>query len=672
MPVNANLVIRGGTIIDGTGAPSFVADIAIDGETIAAVGPNLKVAGAPQEINATGLLVAPGWIDVHTHYDAQATWDPLLTPSAHCGVTTVIMGNCGVGFAPCQKELRPFLLDLMEAVEDIPGSALNEGIQWEWETFPEYLDALARRQYACDVAVLIGHGGVRTWVMGKRASVSDMPGGPEKDPVTDDEIESIAGVIREAVACGAFGFSTSRLLLHRDNRGILTPGALAAKKEMLRICDAIAEGGGGIFEMSADFSAYDDVPYHKMDQKTRTAFFQSEIGWMAASMAKHKEKLRISFGTGPQMVPFFSKWSKQVETFPGQCVVQFQTRPQSFHMCHASGKNMFMSSPHYLKAKEKAQGDTTKFIEILKEDSIRKAILADMGLFKSKGAGMMFEQFVNDKGVIIPDWMLNGNLVYPWTVTYEPTKDLMVPAVAERTGQTPLEVCYDLLLDTQGQHGGVLWRPLFGYEGNNDNIVKALEYENVIPGFDDAGAHCTILTDATSNTSNISYYGRDRTVGQRLPLEKLVKVQTSDAAAIFGLEDRGVIKPGKRADINVMDFEKLNIKAPYWANDLPTNAGRWLQYTEGYHTTVLRGVITFRNDQHTGQLPGRLVRNPLANGLTHDQHAVKAASAADSEGVNADLTKYAVELSRDGGASAVARVLRDQEGDSSGAVRAKL
>ena len=185
------------------------------------------------------------------------------------------MGNCGVGFAPCQRDLRPFLLNLMEAVEDIPGSALHEGIQWEWESFPEYLDALAKRRYACDVAVMIGHGGVRTWVMGKRANISDMPGGPEKNPVSDAEISVIAAVVREAVAAGALGFSTSRLLLHRDIRGVLTPGALAAKRELLQICAGVSEGGGGVFEMSADFASYDDIPYHKMDQAKRAAFFKS-------------------------------------------------------------------------------------------------------------------------------------------------------------------------------------------------------------------------------------------------------------------------------------------------------------------------------------------------------------------------------------------------------------
>lgn len=662
LPVAATLVIRGGTIVDGSGAPAFVADIAIDGETISAVGQDLKVAGTPKEIFAKGLLVAPGWIDVHTHYDAQCTWDPLLTPSANCGVTTAIMGNCGVGFAPCQKELRPFLLDLMEAVEDIPGAALSEGIKWEWESFPEYLDALERRNYACDVAVMIGHGGVRTWVLGKRASVSDRPGGPEKDPVTHEEIQRIKAVVREAVAAGALGFSTSRLLLHRDNRGILTPGCLAAKEECSAICDAVAEGGGGIFEMSADFSSYDDVPYHKMDEAKRGAFFKSELGWMAESMHKHKENLKVSFGTGAEAVPFFAKWAKKVSTVPGQCVVQFQTRPQSFHMSHSSGKNMFSTSRHYQAARKEAGGDNDELIRLLKVSATRKAIMDDLAQFKSKKGqmGILFETYSNDKGVIIPAWMSTGEMVYPWTPTYEPTDDTMIANVASSKGTTALELCYDLLQDTEGPHAGVLWRPLFGYKGNNDNIVDAFEFENAIPGFDDAGAHGTILTDATAATSSLAYYGRDRTRG-RVSLEKLVKSQTSDAAAIFGLGDRGVLQPGKRADVNIMDLDKLNIGAPFFAHDLPTNAGRWLQEAEGYHTTVLRGVVTFQNGQHSGQLPGRLVRNPRSAGLAENHAFVQAASVTEGVQTSADLTEYAVELSRSGGASAVARVLREQE-----------
>jgi N-acyl-D-aspartate/D-glutamate deacylase len=574
------------------------------------------------------------------------------------------MGNCGVGFAPCQKSLRPFLLDLMEAVEDIPGTALHEGIQWEWETFPEYLDALERRQYACDVAVMIGHGGVRTWVMGNRANVSDMPGGQEKDPVTPEEIARMAAVVREAVAAGALGFSTSRLLLHRDNRGILTPGALAAKDEMLRICDAVAEGGGGIFELSSDFSTYDDIPYHKMDEDRRKQHFKSELDWMADAMMKHKENLKVTFGVGAGMVPYFSNWAKKASQTPGQCMVQYQTRPQAYHMSHTSGKNLFTASRSYRQARKEAKGDTTKLLEMLRAPSLRAAILNDMGEYKptgTKGVLGMFEMWKNDQGATVPAPFCSGWKTYPWTDSYEPADEMMLKNIAASKGQTPVEVAYDLLLDVEGPHAGIVWQPLFQYNGNNQNIADAFKYDNVLPGFDDAGAHGTILTDATSATSTITYLGRDRTRGSTVPLEKLVQTQTRDAAAIFGLYDRGVIEAGKRADINIMDLDKLNVKPPFWANDLPTEAGRWLQDVEGYCATILRGIVTFQDGQHSGELPGRLVRNPRSLGLRDDYIAIEASQADDPSIMGKDLKDYAVELSRGGGASAVARVLRDDK-----------
>lgn len=339
-------------------------------------------------------------------------------------------------------------------------------------------------------------------------------------------------------------------------------------------------------------------------------------------------------------------------------------------MSHASGKNPFSTSPSYQEIRHAAAGDLPTMLTMLSEPSAKEAILGDMGEFtNAEGGGAtgqaVFQgaQFKNTKGVVLPGWMIQGDMVYPWTDTYEPAQDMMVANIAAANGEDPLALCYDYLLDTAGPHAGVLWRPLFGYSGNNDMIAQGLELPNVIPGFDDAGAHCTILTDATCATSNISYYGRDRTTGQgTLPLELLVKLQTLDAAQIFGLTDRGVLQVGKRADINVMELEKLNVKAPFWANDLPTNAGRWLQYTEGYTCTILRGVVTFENDQHTGALPGRLVRNPLALGVDAVASAAGPARVQDDGGYAAvDLSARAVELSRGGGASAVARVLRDQD-----------
>jgi hypothetical protein len=431
----------------------------------------------------------------------------------------------------------------------------------------------------------------------------------------------------------------------------------------LEICDAIVKGGGGVFEFSTDFATYDDVPYTEMDPAKRKAHMTSELDWMTEAMHKHPDKLQVTFGIGAEVGPFFSKWARKASARPRQCMVQFQTRPQSFHLSHASGKNMFSSSPSYRKARTEADGDNSKLIDILRSPHVRAAILQDMSRFRPTGnQDLIFAQHMDDRGKKIPAWMLTGLHVYPWTRSYEPAADTMIPNVAARIGESVLDTCYDLLLDVDGAHSGVLWRPLFKYSGNSDNIVQSLQNDNLIPGFDDAGAHVTVLTDATSNTTNLAYFGRDINVARRIPLERLVKLQTSDAAVMFNLDDRGVLQPGKRADLNIIDFEKLNVKCPFWANDLPTKAGRWLQYTEGYHATILRGVVTFRNDQHCGIFPGRLVRNPLRASLA-DCIQVEAANPTDDLGDDADLAKYAVELSRQGGASAVARVMRDQEKD---------
>ena len=336
-------------------------------------------------------------------------------------------------------------------------------------------------------------------------------------------------------------------------------------------------------------------------------------------------------------------------------------------MSHSSGKNPFSSSKAYQNARRTSAGDNTVLLQLLEEPGLKESIMSEMSEFASMGQGMMGEQFANEKGAIIPSWMVDGGLVYAFSDTYEPTPDQMIPAIAKNVGASGLQVMWDLLLDVNGSHAGVLWRPLFDYQGNNDAIVAGMALPNIIPGFDDAGAHCTILTDATCATTNIQYYGKDRVDGdgKTLPLELIVQKQTKDAAELFGLYDRGVIAVGKRADINIMDLDRLKAGAPYWANDLPTNAGRWLQYTEGYVATIMRGVVTFEHDQHTGALPGRLVRNPLAIGLELGRTDVPPARI-DDESLRDDidveaLKQRAVEMSRGGGASAVARVMRDDQ-----------
>jgi hypothetical protein len=396
---------------------------------------------------------------------------------------------------------------------------------------------------------------------------------------------------------------------------------------------------------------------------------------MADIMKEHGPKVPISFGTGAD---FITNWAhdfaeQHKHENGGKLVCQIQTRPQSMHMSF-SAHNPFEASKVFRTTRRHAKGDLKKLYAELANPTTRAKIMIDMAEFKegsgkdTQGNGML----KNSTGAMIPKYFTTCQGFFPWHKTYEPGPEASVRSVAKKQGKEPLDLAYDLLLDQDGPHAGVLWRALFGYEGNNNKIMKVLEMDHVIPGFDDAGAHCSILTDATAPTHLVSYYTKDRD-GYKLPVQRAVQLLTSKAADLFGLDDRGVLKPGKRADINVCDLEKLDIKEPMWANDLPTGAGRWVQYSEGYRMTLLRGQVTFENDQHTGLLPGGLVRNPKRIGLEN----VSSVAAVRDDGKTPsaiDLTDHAVGISSGDsvGMSAIARTLRESAKTVQSSTRSKL
>lgn len=588
----SDVVIRGGTIVDGTGSPPFQGDIAIDGALITAVGHALAVRGA-FEVDARGLLVAPGWVDVHTHFDGQVTWDPLLTPSGLCGVTTCIMGSCGIGFAPCRRRQRRFLVSLVEAVEDIPGTALHQGISWEWETFEEYLDALERRELVCDVGAMVGHAAVRTWVLGRRANLSDRPGGAREHPVQPREIEQMAAVVRDAVAAGALGFSTSRILLHRDASGVLTPGTLASAQEMLAIGDAVVAGGGGIVQLAQDFATYDDVGrYDRVDEELRQQHSESEWEWMMDMVLKHRQSLALSYvvttaGGEASDLPLARLGHLNYRGVLARA--QVLERPQAVLMSFDSAVHPFV--------------DSSTFRSIPGRD--RVACLRAGGALRSR---VLSETELTVGGLVlglVGAW----DRVFPWTAGYEPPAELSLRAEAARRGCSPQEAALDALLQDGGR--GVLWSPLFQYpEGSLQATWRALVHPHTVPGGADAGAHATVIQDATSATHLLTHWARDRTRGPRIPLETVVRKQTQDAASLFGLLDRGVLAAGKRADLNVIDHAALELLPPRYAFDLPGGAGRWLQDVRGYRLTLLAGKVTLQDGRPTGQMPGRLVRNP--------------------------------------------------------------
>ena len=565
-----DLVIRGGNVVDGTGAPARVADVAISGDRIVAVGDD--VGPGTREIDATGLLVAPGWVDIHTHYDGQVTWDPHLTPSGWNGVTTLVMGNCGVGFAPVRPGQQDFLIQLMEGVEDIPGTALHEGIDWKWESFPEYLDALDAMPRAVDVAAQIPHGAVRAYVMGER--------GARNEKATADDIEQMAAIVKEGLEAGALGFSTSRTILHRAADGELVPGTTADDEEVLGLGRMLGEVGHGVFEVASDLA-----PEGK------------ELDWMRRLSKETGRPVTFACLQNP-MDP--DQWKRLLAVVDedaasgGRLTPQVAQRPagllfgfdSSFHpfMLRESFQALEDLSPEARRAK-------------LADPAVRDAILADQPDLAGRPPQAM---------LIASGWSMMFPLGDP--PDYEPGPEKSLAAIAEREGREPQEIAYDLMLA-----GDFLYLPLLGYaNGHLEPIREMMQHERAVFGLSDGGAHCGLIADASMPTFLLTHWVRDRERGERLPLEMVVERQTRRTAAFYGMEDRGVLAPGMKADVNVIDFDALHIHGPEMVWDLPANGRRLVQKIDGYRYTVKNGVVTYEDGEATGELPGGLVRGPQA------------------------------------------------------------
>ncbi|CAE7463929.1 dan [Symbiodinium sp. CCMP2456] len=601
---DADFVIRAGRVIDGTGKPEFVADIAVKDGVISAIGQNLPVQGR-QEFDARGLLVTPGWVDGHTHYDAQWSWDPYLSPSSSCGVTTCIMGNCGIGFAPCQKDRRKFLAHLVEAVEDVPERIIAEGLTYDFETFEEYMDSLDRATLACDVAVLVGHSAVRAWVMGDRANLSDKPGGAAEHPLKDHEIEAIAALVRDAVAVGACGFSTSRLLMHRDPEGTLTPGTLSCADELKAIAQAIADGGGGVFEMSSDFLSYDDVHHENLDPKKLRAYQRGEYEWLIDIARRHGRDVPVTFNCFANHPTLFviQSINDAGGLARGQCIARAQGLLQSFH----SRAHPFVISRTFNAILKHCQEGGLDLIDTLRRSGKREKIIAETTAFFSSDQAGQYKY--------LQDFFKPFDEHFPWTSHYEPEKATdSVVAIAQKEGRGFAEVYWDIMIN-----GGVVWKPFLGsYDWGGYNMTcTMLNHPHIMPGFADAGAHGTIFQDAAIASHMLCYLARDRVKGPKMSLEHVVKLNSLEVASFFGLKDRGALQVGMKADINVIDFERLSMGQPYIARDMPLGQDRWLQDVEGYCLTLLSGRPTLMHGRLTGALPGRLLRNPRRNAAAY-------------------------------------------------------
>jgi len=574
-----DLIIRGGTIVDGSGAGPYVGDIAIDGDRIVEVG---EVAGeGRREIDAAGLLVTPGWVDIHTHYDGQATWDPVMAPSSWHGVTTAIMGNCGVGFAPVRPGQEAFLIELMEGVEDIPGSALAEGIDWKWESFPEYLDALAAKPRAIDIGTHVPHASVRAYILGDRCNTDYQPNAAE--------IAEMAAIVREGVEAGALGFSTSRTLLHKDLKGVHMPGTFAGSEEMLALGLSMKGLRHGVFEMVSDHLGDDD-------EWRWVKGFAQETGLPVTLVATSAGAYE-----GNKMYNIAEESRRQgMDIRP-----QIAGRPTGILHGLTSSFHVFLASPTW-KAKL-AHLSLDERLAAMKTPEIRAALLSEDSPLIRAAIG---EAPATDAALATA----LGSSSLLWRIfplgerpNYEPDREHSIAGLAEAAGVAPLEMMYDLLLREGGRE--LFYQPLGGYVTYNfDFFRKNMQHPNVLFGLSDGGAHCGVIADAGMPTFILSYWGHDRTKGDRFPLEFLVRKLTSDTARAYGLADRGEIKPGLLADLNVIDFEHLRLLRPEAVYDLPAGGRRLVQRAEGYRYTVKSGQVTFEDGRHTGALPGTLVR----------------------------------------------------------------
>src|SRR5262245_42472205 len=576
-----DLVIRGGTVVDGTGSPPRTADIAVDGARITTVG---DVPGPAREtLDARGRIVTPGFVDVHTHYDGQATWDPHLAPTCWHGVTTLIFGNCGVGFAPVKPDRHEWLIGLMEGVEDIPGAALSAGMRWEWESFPQYLDALARMPRMLDVAAQVPHGALRAYVMGER--------GAANEPATSDDIATMERLVREALDAGAVGFTTSRTAGHRGVDGRPVPGTFAGEDELVGIGNALATAGHGVFELAQAGTGGDtsgDPP----------GAAEAEVEWMArlsASIRRPVSFLVMQTDEDPDSWRRLLALAEQAARNGADLVPQVAARPFGMLAGHQSRVNPFAARATY-RPLERLPLDER--VVRLRDPDVRRRILAERPPGDAEPGTL---------AALLGPKMLSRLFPLGDPPDYEPTPETSVAAIAARENRDPEAVLYDLMLGHDGRE--LLFYPVLNYAGcTAEPIREMILHPRSVLGLGDGGAHCGIVCDASMTTFMLTHWVRDRRRGPRIALETAVRALTHDPATLYGLDDRGVLRAGLKADINLIDLDRLRIHLPEMAFDLPTGARRLLQRAEGYVATLVSGQVVMRAGLPTGALPGGVVR----------------------------------------------------------------
>lgn len=565
MTDSPTLVIRGGTLFDGTGGDPYEADLSVSGGRIEAIGADLPK--GDEEVDASGLMVTPGFVDLHTHYDAQVTWSNRITPSSWNGVTTAMIGNCGVGFAPCLPHQRDMLVKLMEGVEDIPEVVLTDGLPWNWETFEDYLDALDAREYDLDVVTQVPHAALRVYVMGQR--------GVDREPANAEDRAKMAALAAAGMRAGALGFSTSRTLNHKTLAGESIPTLNAEEAELVEIAGALREVGSGWMQVISDFDDSD-----------------AEFAMLRRIATRSGLPMSITILQRDRNPEWWRDVMGQVADANAdgiRMMGQVLSRPTGIMLGFEISQNPFVTKPAW---REVANLPFAEKIAVLRQPDFRARLIA--------------EPHESEK---LAQRVARWERIFPLgdPPNYEPSPEQSIAAMAQQAGREPAELVYDLLLENGGKT--ILYRPLSNYTYFNlDTVGDMMRHPNTLIGLGDGGAHVGVLCDASAISYLLTHWTRDRTRGERVPLPWAIKRLTGDNATAIGLRDRGYLKPGLRADINLIDYDRLRLRPPQVVYDLPSGGRRLIQKTDGYAATLVAGQPVYRDGEATGALPGRLVR----------------------------------------------------------------